>query len=261
MKSKSILIFLLSVIAITTVLFTGFLVWKYDESFNLGGEVAELDSVYISDTENAQLQTQQDEPIDINEDVNQGKVGELSLNENRKVVQFSDDLTDEEKEQLEEDYNIEFTSEESVKGTYSVITTEDSKVTELQEDEKVSTVETDIPIKMFDDTIDWGVTRVGASQVWEEGSGTGITVAIIDTGIQLNHPDLGGNVVSGYDFVNGDSSANDDNGHGTHVAGIVASTLNGAGNVGTSHSARLMPVKVLNESGYGYLSDVAKGIY
>ncbi len=261
MKSKKILVLLLSVIAISTVLFTGFLLWKYNDSFDLGGEVAELDSIYISDTDNAQLQAQQNEPLDINEDVNPSKVGELSRNENRKVIQFSQELSEDEKEQLEEEYNIQFTNDQSVNGTYSVITQEDSDVTKLQEDERVSTVETDIPIKMFEDTIDWGVTRVGANQVWQEGSGSGVTVAIIDTGIQLSHPDLGSNIVSGYDFVNSDSSANDDNGHGTHVAGIVASTLNGSGNVGTSHSARLMPVKVLNESGYGYLSDITKGIY
>ena len=195
------------------------------------------------------------------EDINVDKVGKIDTDENRKIVSFDNELSDEEKNSLEEEYNITFTDDEPVNGTYTIITDESSKVEELEEDNSVNSVETDVPVKMFADTVDWGILRIGASNVWESGTGSGVKVAVIDTGIQLNHPDLSGNILTGYDFVNNDSSANDDNGHGTHVAGIVASTMNGSGNVGASYSAKLIPIKVLNESGYGYLSDVAKGIY
>ena len=262
MKKKKLLIVLLSVIAFTVILFTIFIIWKYKESSDNNTETSELDSVYISENSKiAQLVSPLEEEVDTGEKTNPSKTGELSVNENRKVVSFDTQLTDGEILELEETYNIEFTDDQSVKGTYSILSTDESDIAALEKDEKVSTIETDIPVKMFADTIDWGIVRIGADKVWESGTGSGVTVAIIDTGIQTNHPDLNNNLITGYDFVNNDTSAMDDNGHGTHVAGIVASTMNGAGNVGASYSSQLMPVKVLNESGYGYLSDVAKGIY
>jgi hypothetical protein len=224
----------------------------------------ELSSVYISDNNQpTQLQTdiESQQDTENSETINPSKQGELTTSEDRKVVTFNKDLTEEEKSEIETEYNVTFTDDQAVQGTYSIITNKDSNLDQLEENQDVSTIETDVPIKMFSDTVDWGITRIGASKVWNYGSGSGVTVAIIDTGIQLTHPDLSSNVISGYDFVNNDGSATDDNGHGTHVAGIVASTMNNAGNIGASYSAKLMPVKVLNESGYGYLSDVAKGVY
>lgn len=98
----------------------------------------------------------------------------------------------------------------------------------------------------------WAITRGSSS----------VVVAIVDTGIQLSHPDLNSKIVEGYDFVDGDASANDTvNGHGTHVAGIVgAETNNGLGGAGTCPNCSLMPVRVLDGSGNGYTSDVIDGI-
>jgi hypothetical protein len=262
MKNKKLLISLLSlaiVLTTSTLLYLFIAVKPFSPEDT---EITELGSVYISDSNDvAQLQTNIEEEVNIGEEINPSKKGELITDENRKVVNFEKELSEEEIAQIETEYNVKFTDDQSIQGTYSVITTDESKTEELQQDEKVESVETDIPVKMFADTIDWGIVRVGASKVWDSGSGAGIKVGVIDTGVQLDHPDLGINILSGYDFVNNDTSANDDNGHGTHVAGIVASTLNESGNVGASYSANLLPVKVLNESGYGYLSDVAKGIY
>jgi hypothetical protein len=262
MKEKKILIALLTVIAFAVTFFTAFAVLKYNESIDEEIEVAELDSVYISqDSTVAQLETPLAEEIEIEEKTNPTKTGELAINESRKILNFEDELSEEEISQLEDEYDVEFTDDTSVKGTYSVVVKETSDLDALSKDEKVSGIETDVPVKMFVDTVDWGIVRIGADKVWESGTGTGVKVAIIDTGIQTTHPDLSANITGGYDFVNNDTSAMDDNGHGTHVAGIVASTMNGTGNVGASYSAQLMPIKVLNESGYGYLSDVAKGVY
>jgi subtilisin family serine protease len=261
--NKKLTITVLSIFGVFVILLVGYFVWLFNTSGSTPvEEIAELDSIYISeDSKVAQLKVSLEEEIEVEENINPSKTGELSTNEDRKVITFNKELTDEEKTDYEEQYNIQFTDDQSVKGTYSVLTTEASNIVDLEKDENVGGVETDIPVKMFTDTIDWGVVRVGASNVWAEGSGAGVPVAIIDTGIQINHPDLANNIVSGYDFVNNDTSGNDDNGHGTHVAGIVAATMNGSGSVGASYSAKLMPIKVLNESGYGYLSDVAKGIY
>lgn len=86
-----------------------------------------------------------------------------------------------------------------------------------------------------------------------------IDIAIIDTGIDLDHPDL--NVVSNTSFVkHTQKSGNDDNGHGTHVAGIAAALDNGFGVVGVAPGARLHAVKVLDNTGSGTISQVVKGI-
>lgn len=115
---------------------------------------------------------------------------------------------------------------------------------------------------------------VQAEQAWDISTGTGVTVAIIDTGIAYENyrprwreryeiaPDLAGSCfVAGHDFVNSDSHANDDHGHGTHVAGTVAQrTNNNLGTAGLAHSACLMPVKVLDAQGRGTYADIAEGI-
>ncbi len=108
------------------------------------------------------------------------------------------------------------------------------------------------------------VQTIGANYVWDLGyTGTGVKVAVIDTGINYNHPDLGGGfgagkkVVDGYDFVNNDADPMDDNGHGTHVAGTVAAN----GSIkGVAPDATLFAVKSLSNSGDGYTSDIIAGI-
>lgn len=89
-------------------------------------------------------------------------------------------------------------------------------------------------------------------------------VAVVDTGVNYNHPDLVGRIdtANDIDYVNGDSDAMDDDGHGTHVAGIVAAATNnsvGVAGVGFN-DLQVLPIKVLDNQGYGYYSDIAQGI-
>lgn len=103
----------------------------------------------------------------------------------------------------------------------------------------------------------WGVKRIGAGTVHSGGNkGTGVKVAVIDSGVDYTHPDLSGRVAGGYDFVNGDTDPMDDNGHGTHVAGTVAALDNDVGVVGVGPEISIYALKVLNSSGSGYWSDV-----
>ena len=112
--------------------------------------------------------------------------------------------------------------------------------------------------------LDESVPLIGADQLWDIGiTGSGIEVAILDTGIDYTHPDLGAGfgpsykVVGGYDFVNEDSDPMDDNGHGTHCAGVVAAN----GNLtGVAPDATLWTFKVLDEQGEGWDSDVIAAI-
>jgi len=109
-------------------------------------------------------------------------------------------------------------------------------------------------------TTPWGVARVGAPDAWAYSTGTWVKVAIVDTGIQLDHGDLAANIAGGTNLVNPRKSANDDNGHGTHVAGIAAAVDNNIGVVGVAPAVRLYAVKVLGAGGSGTLSDVIDGL-
>lgn len=107
----------------------------------------------------------------------------------------------------------------------------------------------------------WGVDRIDAEQVWLSGNTADtIKVAVIDTGISTKHPDLNANLKGGYNAINSRKSWNDDNGHGSHVAGIIAGINNAQGVVGVAHKADLYAVKVLGANGSGFMSDVIEGL-
>lgn len=110
------------------------------------------------------------------------------------------------------------------------------------------------------ETLPWGVDRIDAEKVWNTTAGDSIKVAVIDTGVELAHPDLAANIKGGYNAINPRRSANDDNGHGTHVAGIIAAADNEIGVIGVGHQINLYAVKVLDRNGSGYVSDVIEGL-
>jgi hypothetical protein len=87
-------------------------------------------------------------------------------------------------------------------------------------------------------------------------------VAVIDTGVDYNHPELAGRVILGMDFYNGDEDPTDDHGHGTHVGGIIAAAgNNGMGSAGVADQAKILAIKVLGADGYGSTWNVVQGIY
>lgn len=107
----------------------------------------------------------------------------------------------------------------------------------------------------------WALAKVGAELAWATGKGGGVTVAIVDSGVDLDHEDLAAKLVPGFDFVEGDFTPMDENEHGTHVAGIAAAvTGNSRGVAGTAPDAKIMPVRVLDENGEGSSDDVEAGI-
>ena len=108
----------------------------------------------------------------------------------------------------------------------------------------------------------WNMNLINAPTAWDITTGTGeIVIAIIDTGIDLGHPELADKIVAGIDLVNDDDIAQDDHAHGTHVAGIAAAVgNNGQGVAGVAWNARLMPVKILDQDGRGYMSTLAEAI-
>jgi subtilisin family serine protease len=99
----------------------------------------------------------------------------------------------------------------------------------------------------------WHAETMRYTTCWTKSQGEGVTVAVIDTGIDASHPDLAGQIApGGYDFVGKDEDPRDGNGHGTHVAGIIAAAVNnGAGIAGIAPKAKIMPLRVLDDSGRG----------
>jgi thermitase len=103
--------------------------------------------------------------------------------------------------------------------------------------------------------------KIEAPLAWDHTLGSSsVVIAIVDSGVNAAHEDLAGRVLVGKDYVNGDNDAADDNGHGTHVAGIAAATTdNGTGIAGIAQ-ASILPVKVLNQNNAGSYANVASGI-
>lgn len=125
----------------------------------------------------------------------------------------------------------------------------------------VPAASTDIPSPEY--TESWGVKRIGADVAASAGiKGAGVKVAILDTGIDYNHPDLKENYIGGYNFAYGNDDPFDDSrlSHGTHVAGIIAAKDNGTGVVGVAPAASLYALKVLNGGMMGALSDILAAI-
>ncbi len=142
-------------------------------------------------------------------------------------------------------------------------------VQRLNDDPRVEYAEPDYVRKVSMDpndsyySLQWGLKKIQAPAAWdiETGASTPVTVAVIDTGVDFAHPDLSNQLVAGVDIVNNDTYPQDDNGHGTHVAGIIgAASNNGEGVAGVSWGVKIMPIKVLDYDGGGYDSWVADGI-
>ncbi|WP_059104808.1 S8 family peptidase [Shouchella shacheensis] len=141
---------------------------------------------------------------------------------------------------------------------YLSVELESEEVDSVEALEEVEFVEPDYQVQAFEQAIPPGVENVGALVSHYRGElGAGADVAIIDSGIAA-HEDL--NVVGGVSFVDSEPSYEDNNGHGTHVAGTVAALDNNHGVLGVSPAANLYAVKVLGSDGMGQNSDIIRGI-
>jgi type VII secretion-associated serine protease mycosin len=107
----------------------------------------------------------------------------------------------------------------------------------------------------------WALDKVSFEAAWPTTNGSGVIVAVVDTGVREDHEDLGVKVLPGIDYVHSGNGWNDENGHGTHVAGIIAAAANNAkGIAGGAPGVKILPVRVLDASGSGFSSNVAAGI-
>lgn len=108
----------------------------------------------------------------------------------------------------------------------------------------------------------WHLSTVNAPTAWDSAQGAGVTVAVLDSGVNGSHPDLAARMVPGWNVIDGNNNTADVNGHGTMVAGVLAASLNNAAGVaGTAGAARLMPIRISDANAYAYWSHVASGLY
>ena len=107
----------------------------------------------------------------------------------------------------------------------------------------------------------WGWFRIGADRAYESGvSGSGVVVAVLDSGVNASHPDLSGNIIDGWNYVDNNKDVTDEDGHGTKVAGIIAAMANNSvGIAGVASSVSIMPLKVLSTTGGSWI-DLDKAI-
>jgi subtilisin len=117
------------------------------------------------------------------------------------------------------------------------------------------------PLPVTAEQVPVGVTRIGAPDAWTSAiTRSDVKVAVIDTGIDICHPDLAANYLAGINYIDSSQPPRDDNGHGTHVSGIIAAARNDTGVVGVAPKAKLLVAKVLDATGSGSLSSIVTAL-
>jgi subtilisin family serine protease len=138
----------------------------------------------------------------------------------------------------------------------------EEEISALRASGTVRYVEPDYVVTALGPIMPWNIQQINADKVQAAmTNGTGVRVAVIDTGIDYTHPDLIGVYAGGYNVLTGTDDPMDDNGHGTHCSGILAATGSSRGIYGTAPGISLYGVKVLSAKGEGRMSDVIQGIF
>lgn len=106
----------------------------------------------------------------------------------------------------------------------------------------------------------WPIKAFNIEKSWKSSQGEGVTIAVIDTGCDINHNDIKENLVDGYNFLEPKKDPIDDNGHGTHVSGTISASNNNIGMVGVAPKAKIMPIKALDGNGRGDNKNVTEAI-
>lgn len=117
-----------------------------------------------------------------------------------------------------------------------------------------------LSIQDVEQQLGWSITAFNLPDAWKLTQGENVTVAILDTGVDLNHEDLKDNLLPGINFINPNEPPQDDVGHGSHITGIICAANNDLGIVGVAPKTKVIPIKVLDKKGSGDMAIVAKGI-
>ncbi|WP_339215586.1 S8 family peptidase [Ornithinibacillus sp. FSL M8-0202] len=189
------------------------------------------------------------------------------------IVKFKDHVTENQKISVLEMVNAKVKADvNAVRSPFSVLEVEsvEAVVKALSEHPDVEYAEPNYILSAawtpddpyFSPIYQYGLFNTNVHLAWDVARGSSNQeIAVLDTGVDYNHPDLAGKVIRGYDFVQNDWNPSDQNGHGTHVAGIAAAgTNNGIGIAGMAPNTKILAVRVLDASGNGTLANIADGI-
>ncbi len=138
---------------------------------------------------------------------------------------------------------------------------------ELKKDNRLKYVELDMAVTPNASVTDpyysnsWALPKIQTPTAWDSANGSGVTIAILDSGVDGTHPDLAPNIVPGWNMYDNNADTSDVNGHGTIVAGAAAMAANNNnGSSGVAWGAKIMPVRITGPDGFGYFSTIAQGI-
>lgn len=169
------------------------------------------------------------------------------------IITFKDEVSEKAIQQADGEISMEFDNL-----SVAAVTISETGIEELEKDSSILRIEQDVLVKTKAQVLDWGIQSMDIPLAWQTGyTGKGVKVAVIDSGIS-SHSDL--LISGGASFVNYTSSYEDDNGHGTHVAGVIRATDNTYGIKGVASGVDLYAVKTMNQDGEAYLSQVIAGI-
>ena len=189
---------------------------------------------------------------------NRVKADEFSEQQHiRVIIRYKDKVTEEKKEDVVAGGG-EVKEDLPLHNAVAVAVTPE-KLQTIAADSDIASVDIDREISLLalESEENWGVNHIFAGLAHTQNMvGSGVKVGVFDTGIDYTHPELSGTYAGGYDFVNNDADPMDDNGHGTHVAGIIASAKNGTGVIGVAPGIQLYALKVLDANGRGYASSL-----
>lgn len=189
-----------------------------------------------------------------------------------KIVGFKEEMTTSQRQDILEHHGIKIKKHLPIANAcLCEINTSKSKLQSLAADSEVEFIEDDfrvriqvlptlsLPYKTLAQDIPWGIKKIGANKVWDQMKGEGIKVGIIDTGIDRNHPDLKANIREAGGVMDSQKT-DDDNGHGTHVAGTIAALDNRIGVVGVAPKVGIYSVKAFDAKGKGQVSNIIDGL-
>jgi subtilisin family serine protease len=138
----------------------------------------------------------------------------------------------------------------------------------LQKDRRFKFVELDMAMAAAATVNDpnysksWALPKIQTPTAWDSANGSGVTIAILDSGMDSSHPDLAPNLVPGWNFYDNNSNTAETNGHGTYVAGVAAMVANNSkGSAGVAYGSKIMPVRIASPDGYAYASTMAQALY
>lgn len=215
----------------------------------------------------------------VNTPVNAGKMNEIPMSkgaslgwaQGRLLVAPKAGLSDTEFDKILKSYNAKSMGRFERTNTHVLELpagmSEMTVLQELRKNRKLKYVELDVALAPALNVNDpsfansWALTKIQAPGAWDYANGSGVIIAILDTGVDSSHPDLAANMVPGWNIYDNNANTDDVHGHGTSVSGAAAMVgNNGAGSAGVAWGAKIMPVRIAAPDGYAYYSTIAQGL-